>query len=103
MIVLLFSLAVGSIVCDVPCMKLLSVTDLWSTYHSVHILYIYYGQRVTRGLKNLHLKSVNTDYGRNATRFQGALGWNRLAGGLKGIKSTNAFRSRLKLHFLTEQ
>ena len=43
---------------------------------------IRYGHCITRGIKKLHLKSVNTEFGRRATMLKGAQDWNKLSANL---------------------
>ena len=61
-----------------------------------------YGQhRVTRDHKKLHLKAVNTEFGRKATRFKGAQDWNRLPECLRNIENTRTFRTYVKDHIVS--
>ena len=61
-----------------------------------------YGQhRVTRGHNKLHLKVVNTEFGRKATRFKGAQDWNRLPERMRSIENIKTFRTVVKLHLVS--
>ena len=59
-----------------------------------------YGHCVTRGANKLHLKSVNTEFGRRATMFKGAQEWNKLPADLRNVQSINTFRKLLKTQYI---
>ena len=60
---------------------------------------IRYGHCITRGVKKLHLKSVNTEFGRRATMFKGAQDWNKLPANLRNVQNTKTFRKLLKSQY----
>ena len=60
---------------------------------------IRYGHCITRGVKKLHLKSVNTEFGRRATMFKGAQDWNKLPANLRNVQNTKTFRKLLKTQY----
>ena len=59
-----------------------------------------YGHCVTRGANKLHLKSVNTEFGRRATMFKGAQEWNKLPADLRNVQNINTFRKLLKTQYI---
>ena len=58
-----------------------------------------YGHCVTWGANKLHLKSVNTEFGRKAIMFEGAQEWNKLLADLRNVQSINTFRKLLKTQY----
>ena len=51
---------------------------------------------------NLHLPQCRTSFKRNTISFQGPILWNALPGKIKSCQSLNIFKSKLKLHLLSE-
>ena len=56
------------------------------------------GHRRTRGLDNLFLPQINSDFFRSSFKFKGSQDWNSLPSGLKVVNSANTFKSYLKDH-----
>ena len=50
-----------------------------------------YGHCITPGVNKLHLKSVNTEFGRRATIFKSTQDWNKLPANLRNVQSIKTF------------
>ena len=57
-----------------------------------------YGHCITRGVNKLHFKSVNTEFGRRATK--GAQDWNKLPAILRNVQCIKTFRTISKTQYV---
>ena len=79
------------------CLNSLAPVYLMENFESNEL----FGQRITRGIRKLHLRGVTTEIGKNATSFKGSQHWNTLPEELRAIRTPATFREHLKEHLLS--